>query len=115
MISRMLFFELYKIMVNKVTFVGFRGGAIAAPAKYLLVMVLRFVAILYSKLGNKNSDAGHIKCSRGLQFPHPCFRQTHPKLFDRQQSFSAWPSPAGWGQWCPAPQFYVSPRPTTKL
>jgi len=26
MISRMLFFELYKIMVNNVTFVGFRGG-----------------------------------------------------------------------------------------
>jgi len=30
MISRMLFFELYKIMVNKVTFVGFRG-TIAPP------------------------------------------------------------------------------------
>ena len=26
MISRMLFFELYKIMVNKVMFVGFRGA-----------------------------------------------------------------------------------------
>jgi len=26
LISRMLFSELYKIMVNKVTFVGFRGG-----------------------------------------------------------------------------------------
>jgi len=33
--------------------------------KYLLIMELRFDAILYSKLGTKNSDAGHIKCSRG--------------------------------------------------
>jgi len=31
---------------------------------------------LYSKLGNENSGAGHIKCSRGSQVPHPCFRQT---------------------------------------
>jgi len=34
--------------------------------KHLLIMELRFDAILYSKLGNKNSDAGHIKRSRGL-------------------------------------------------
>jgi len=35
--------------------------------KYLLIMELRFDAILHSKLGNENYDAGHIKCSRG---PH---------------------------------------------
>jgi len=35
-------------------------------------MELRFDAILYSKLGNKNSDAGHIKRSGGPQVPHPC-------------------------------------------
>ena len=29
LIARMLFFELYKVMVNKVTFIRFRGGAIA--------------------------------------------------------------------------------------
>ena len=46
--------------------------------KYLLIMELCFDAILYSKLGNGNSDAGHIKCSagphlaRGPQVPHPC-------------------------------------------
>jgi len=27
--------------------------------------------MLYSNLGNKNSVAGHIKCSHGLQVPHP--------------------------------------------
>jgi len=31
--------------------------------KHLLIMVVRFDANLYSKLGNENSDAGHIKCS----------------------------------------------------
>jgi len=37
----------------------------------------RFDAILYSNLGHENSDAGHIKCSRGVhlargpQVPHP--------------------------------------------
>jgi len=36
-------------------------------SKYLLVMELRFDAMLYSKLGNENSDEGHNKCSRG---PH---------------------------------------------
>jgi len=40
--------------------------------KYLLIMELRFDAILYSKLGKENSNAGHIKCSRGPQVPHPC-------------------------------------------
>jgi len=30
-------------------------------------MELHFNAILYSKLGNENSDASHIKCSGG---PH---------------------------------------------
>jgi len=37
-------------------------------------MELRFDAIMHSKLGNENSDADHIKCSRGPQVPHPCFK-----------------------------------------
>ena len=50
--------------------------------KYLLVTLLRFDAILYSKLGNENSDAGHIKCSRGPRVPLPpgllpCFPYFH--------------------------------------
>jgi len=39
--------------------------------KYLLIMELRFDAVLCSNLGNKNSDARHIKCSRGPQFFYP--------------------------------------------
>jgi len=33
--------------------------------KYLLIMELRFFAMLYSNVGNENFDAGHIKCTRG--------------------------------------------------
>jgi len=36
----------------------------------LLIMEFCFVAVLCSNLGNKNSDAGRIKCSRGPQVPH---------------------------------------------
>jgi len=41
------------------------------PSKYLLIMELRSEAMLYSNLGNENSDADHIKCSRGSQVSHP--------------------------------------------
>jgi len=34
-------------------------------SKYLLIMKLRFGARLYSNLAIENSDAVHIKCSRG--------------------------------------------------
>jgi len=34
-------------------------------------MEIRFEAMLYSNLGNENSDAGNIECSRGPQVPHP--------------------------------------------
>jgi len=34
-------------------------------------MALRFDTMLYSYLGNENSDVGHIKCSRGPQVPQP--------------------------------------------
>jgi len=36
-------------------------------SKCLLIMEFRFNAMLCSMLGNENSDAVHIKCSRG---PH---------------------------------------------
>jgi len=42
--------------------------------KYLLNIELCFDAILYSKVGNETSHAGHIKCPRGPQVPHPCFK-----------------------------------------
>jgi len=34
-------------------------------------MELRFEAMLYSKLGDENSDVGHIKCSCGRRSPTP--------------------------------------------
>ena len=46
-------------------------------SKYLLIVELHFEAMLYSNVGKENSDAGHIKCSRGPhlgrrpQVPHP--------------------------------------------
>ena len=36
----------------------------------LLVMEFRYDAILCFNLGNENSDAGHIECSRGSQVPN---------------------------------------------
>jgi len=48
-------------------------------------MELRFEAMLYPNLGNENSDAGHIKCSRGphlargSQVPHPVLQ--HVSIF----------------------------------
>ena len=44
----------------------------------LLISEFRFDTMLCSLLGNENSNAGHIKCSRrphlarGSQVPHPC-------------------------------------------
>jgi len=43
-------------------------------------MELRVDVILYSKLGNENNNAGHTKCSRGLQISQPCHKQTSAKL-----------------------------------
>jgi len=48
-------------------------------SKYLLIMELHSDVMLYSYMGNKNSDTGHIKCSCRshlacrLQVPQPCF------------------------------------------
>jgi len=39
-------------------------------SKYLLIMELRFDTMLYSNLGNENSVAGRIKCSRGPHLAH---------------------------------------------
>jgi len=40
-------------------------------SKYLLIMELRFDAILYSNLSNEHSHADHIQCSRWPKVPHP--------------------------------------------
>ena len=58
-------------------------GFLDITSKYLLVMELGFDVIVHSKLGDEDSDAGHIKCSlgphlaRGLQVPHTCPKQSH--------------------------------------
>jgi len=39
-------------------------------SNYLLIMELRFDAMSYSNLGNKNSNAGHIKCLHRPQVPN---------------------------------------------
>jgi len=50
-------------------------------SKYLPIVELHFDVILCYKLGNKNSDVDHIKCSRGphlargMQIPHPYFKE----------------------------------------
>jgi len=58
--------------------------------KYLLIIVLRFDAILYSELGNENCNTDHNQMFMRPQVPHPwikplysCFRSefysfTHP-------------------------------------
>jgi len=38
-------------------------------------MEFHFDAMLCSRLVNGNSGAGHTKCSRGPQVPHPCYKQ----------------------------------------
>jgi len=43
--------------------------------KYLLIVELHFDTMLCSNVGNESSDAGHIKCSRWLQVPHPWLKQ----------------------------------------
>jgi len=42
-------------------------------------MELRFHVMLYSNFGTENSDAGHIKCSRGPQVPHSWFEKLPEK------------------------------------
>jgi len=59
--------------------------------KYLLIMELRFHAILYSKLGNQNSDPGHIKRSGG---PHLACRPQVANPYSKVQCVSIRPSQA---------------------
>jgi len=61
-------------------------------SEYLFIMELRIGAMLYSNVGNETTDAGHIKCSRGPQVPHPVltFTLTLTKNFVKRSY------PAGW-------------------
>jgi len=51
--------------------------------------------MLYSKMGNENSDAGHIKCSRGPQFPHPWLKATIWSTSDWVRSYTGHKHVAG--------------------
>jgi len=53
--------------------------------KYLLIMELHFDAIFCSNVGNEISDADHIRCSRGLQVPHPWYtpKRKRPRVRPR--------------------------------
>jgi len=59
-------------------------------------MELRFGVILYSKLGNENSDPCHIYCSRGPhlargpQVPHPCFNLNNTSTRHNQLPSIIW-------------------------
>jgi len=55
---------------------------ITSYLKYLLIVVFHFDAMLCSKMGNENSDAGHIKCCLGPQVPNPAFEDLLPRLHD---------------------------------
>jgi len=44
-------------------------------------MELRVDVILYSKSGNENDNAGHVKYSRGPQVPHPSFNMISDVMF----------------------------------
>jgi len=43
---------------------GARNSSLGLLSTCLFVIQFRFDAMLFSNLGGKNSDAGHIKCSR---------------------------------------------------
>jgi len=51
-------------------FLTMRKTSFDSLFKYLLITELRFEAVLYSNLGNENSDADHIKCSHRPQVSH---------------------------------------------
>jgi len=65
LISRMLFFELYKFMVKNVTFVGFRGGDI--PNRLLLVRPGCYHA---RKIPVSSAEGRREETPGGLEIPH---------------------------------------------
>jgi len=71
----MLFFELYKIMVNKVTFAGFGGGghcnrlpgsATASKYQYAASFELKHVCVHFCSFlwQVKDNEVAHIFCSK---------------------------------------------------
>jgi len=65
-------------------------------SKYLLIMELRFNAMLYPNLDNENSDAGHVKMfTRAAGYPPLFYNNHYTKHADLVQGFStggSWPT-----------------------
>ena len=59
---------------------GMRENSLDLLSTCLHVMELHFDGMLFSNLGNKNSDVGHIKCLYRLQVTHPCFKVFSPTI-----------------------------------
>jgi len=60
------------------------------PWSFVLTRVFTFT------LGNVKFDAGHIKCPRGPQVPHRCFKAKIPHLLSPREIWSQNPS---WQPW----------------
>jgi len=58
-------------------------------SNYLLIVDLRFDAMVCSNLGNENSDTGHIKCLRGQQVPQPALNN-HIASFNPSAKHKCW-------------------------
>jgi len=70
-LSRMLFSEIYKIMVNKVTFVGFRGGRRTPQSllTFLRSCVSRVFGFVAKKQGGVAENSCHLFAELDLEQP----------------------------------------------
>ena len=62
-----------------------------ASSKYLLIMELRFDAMVCSNLGNKSFDANHNKCSRGSQVPQLCSKTSKTSDTEKTGDLALYP------------------------
>ena len=68
--------------------------------------------MLCSTLGYENSDAGHIKCSRGPKIPHPCFTPMRNPVTQRITVYvSVWQT-VGLGPIVGRSALFIGPRNT---
>jgi len=74
LISRMLFSELYKIMVNEVTLAGFRGAIAPSPGS---APVVRLVTVESTQFDNKDSEPKAQVRLRKFPEENTIFSQTH--------------------------------------
>jgi len=68
-------FHIYLPKASKRRQTRGRETSLDSLSTCLHVMEFRFDAMLCSNLSNKNSDVGHVQCSRGPQIPQPWSRK----------------------------------------